>query len=158
MKILSHSAYYTQFLSSFRWNIKKKAKILKPSLKQVEILHIDTEKGRKLYAAYELNAVERSNCQEILRHQFNSSCRKHKVLYISWAGDGGFALFLSSDAIGNSVLAAEDFLNNRYTLNMQTVMAITSGGGFSRNVRIKAQRGEVYVTGDSGIDSASPEN
>lgn len=125
------------------------------SLKSVEILHIDTARSEELYAAF--SPRQKSDSQEFLLNLFAAACKKYKGVVRNWAGDGGFAFFNSSRQCGNSVLAAEYFLNQLVYVNAQTAK-MANVQNFKRNVRITSHRGEIYVRNNSGLDSADPKD
>lgn len=118
----------------------------------VEILHIDTEDSRSL--TKDLSAREKSEAQRLLRDAFIEVCTKTGGQLHHWAGDGGFALFPTSAETGYAVRSAEQFLQKLPHLNAQTARALERPS-FLRRIRIKAHRGEVYLTGESGIDSGA---
>lgn len=119
------------------------SKFLSGTYKTVEILHIDTEKGRDLYETCRLSAAEKQRATSIFKKAFRTSCQIHGGELKNWAGDGGFAYFDSSKEIGRSVDAAKLFLEELPSVNAQTARTF-SIRYFSRRVRIKARRGEIY--------------
>ncbi len=119
----------------------------------VEILHIDTHNSRSLYTSLRLNSQEKARAQTLLKRAFINACSKNKGIFRDWAGDGGFAFFLSEKDFGLSVKAAGAFLEDLRNINAQTALALNISS-FLRSVRIKAHRGEIFLTGDSSLDSA----
>lgn len=130
----------------------------------VEILHVDTVASRFLYR--NLNSAEKADAQAWLKDFFRSICsrtcrsvdRRPRLCGFTWAGDGGFALFKSEHAreFGLSAHAGEQFLEQLPAINGQTAEKLNMGS-FGRHVRIKAHRGEIFLTSDKDIDSAAPE-
>jgi hypothetical protein len=125
-------------------------------LRGVEILHVDTAGSRALYKG--ISPQEKAQAQKLLKGLFQEVCQQYKGMLSQWAGDGGFGLFLSCKEIGNSARAAEAFLKHLPVVNAQTASALELGSPFLRSVRIKAHRGEVYLTRDPGLDSAAPKD
>jgi hypothetical protein len=133
-------------------------KRVKGSLQMVEILHVDTVNSRQLYKEFKLNPEEKARCQKIMQDSFRKICRMHRGVPYPWAGDGGYAFFPCDKTFGQSaVIAAELILNDMCNMNAQTAGAINATE-FYRSIRLKAHRGEVYVTEESGIDSADPKH
>lgn len=133
----------------------KNARTAKGQLKMVEILHVDTAGSRDLFKELKLSAPEKASCQKLMNESFVNICRKHKGYVQKWDGDGGFAFFFSDVEQGLAVKAGEDFLCHLPTLNVQTAIIIHANE-FPRSIRIKAHRGEVFVTNNSSINSAEP--
>lgn len=90
---------------------------------------------------------------------FKAICAKHGGALAKWEGDGGFALFLSCTEmqLGASVQAGTSFLEELPSQNAQTAKAL-AWSSFPRRVRIKAHRGEVYLTNNHGLHSADPQH
>lgn len=131
------------------------AKHVNGSLQLVEILHVDTVNSRQLYKELKLNPEEKAKCQKIMQDFFRRICKMHRGVPRQWEGDGGYAFFACDKRVGQSVIAAESILSDMCNINAQTARAINVTG-FYRSIRLKAHRGEVYVAGESGIDSADP--
>jgi len=133
----------------------KKIDAVSPCSEIVEILFTDTAKSQELFKKF--NSAEKAKAQGLLKAQFSKACVKHGGKIHTWNGDGGFAFFPSKTGLefGNSVEAAKDFLESIPRLNEQTALAFCVQE-FTRNVRISAHRGEIYITGEAGLDSADP--
>jgi hypothetical protein len=122
----------------------------------IEILHVDTEGSRELYRGCQLNAEEKARAQSLLKSHFKSCCSSQGGVLRDWAGDGGFAFFLSQEKFGHSIQAGQDFLKGLASNNAQTALALNLDS-FFRDVRIKIHRGEIFLTGDATLDSADAE-
>jgi hypothetical protein len=133
----------------------KRSIILKPGNRLIEILHIDTSESRKLYQNIPLNPEEKARVQHLLFSQFRKCCINNGGVLRHWAGDGGFAFFLSAESFGAAIDAGKEFLDNLSNLNAQTARALDQKK-FFRSVRIKAHRGEIHITKNASLDSADP--
>jgi hypothetical protein len=123
----------------------------------VEILHVDTAGSRDLYN--HRSPIEKSKCAKLLRDYFKAMCMSHGGRLSKWEGDGGFALFPSrtEKEVGASVRAGATFLEHLPSQNAQTAKYL-GWKSFPRQVRIKAHRGEVYVSSVAGLDSADSQH
>ncbi len=127
----------------------------------VEILHLDGEASRDFYERVHANDYQKSQCQKLVRDLFIECCNAAGGHVASnWAGDGGYALFPASDGHSGAIKAAAEFLSSLDVLAQQTATALSRGAesdGLARRFRIKAHRGEVYVSPDDGLVSGRPD-
>ena len=123
----------------------------------VEIFHLDTAGSRDLYK--DRSPIEKSKCAKLLMDYFKALCMNCGGRLSKWEGDGGFALFPSrtEQEVGASVRAGANFLEHLPSQNAQTAKYL-GWESFPRQVRIKAHRGEVYVSSVAGLDSADSQH
>jgi hypothetical protein len=136
--------------------VVKKTQLPK-GLLPVEVLHIDTADSRRLFKESGANEFDKGDGLKLLKNDFAACCRRHGGVVRHWAGDGGFAFFLSTHNVGRSVAAAEAFIENIPHLNAATAIRL-GAQSFGWEFRICAHRGEVLLSASVGIESADPEN